>query len=498
MKESPMDFVTFVRSVLGKTPYPYQIEVAEAILKSHLERQGHIFTVMIARQGGKNEISAWIEAYLLYTHSEGTIIKAAPTFHPQIRNSFERLHLLLYTSELRERLWSNASMIGLAPMGGTEREKKQAGPRVNFYSASPESNVVGSTASLLLEIDEAQDVEFAKFNRDFRPMAAVKNATTVLYGTAWSDDTLLARQRAANLNAQERTGMRTHFEYDWRCVAERNQEYRVFVEREIERLGEKHPIIQTQYCLRSIDGAGYLLNALQRNLLQGKHTWLEEPEEDGWYVAGMDVGGEYRPDPHSLSSSVLWTPPGGHDRHDSSVFTLARVRYNELSLPCLEIVHQHCWTGKSHMDQYMAVKELMEQWNVRTLLIDSTGLGEGLASLLVKKFGFGRVRPFHFSQPSKSHLTYQFLDLINGGRLTMPTPDSMPAHIYQICWEQLRLARYRLPAPDVISMHIDPAEGHDDFLISVALLGEALNDLMQPVASASVPPRRYYTDEGPY
>jgi hypothetical protein len=68
-----------------------------------------------------------------------------------------------------------------------------------FFSADPESNVVGATASLLLEIDEAQDVSPDTFDKDFRPMAATTNATTVMYGTAWSDDTLLARQRAANL-----------------------------------------------------------------------------------------------------------------------------------------------------------------------------------------------------------------------------------------------------------------------------------------------------------
>src|SRR5258708_1693651 len=233
-------------------------------------------------------------------------------------------------------------MIGLAPTAEAERKKRQEGPRVHFFSASPESNVVGSTAELLLEIDEAQDAEFEKFNRDFRPMAATRNATTVLYGTAWSDTTLLAMQRAANLSAQERTSIRLHFEYDWQRVAEFNPLYRLYVEQEIERMGADHPHILSQYCLRSIDGAGYLLNALQRTLLQGTHTWLESPDEERcWYVAGMDVGGEERPDPNAQSSS-LSSAPRSHGRHDSSVFTLGRVRYNELNLPCLEVVHQAC------------------------------------------------------------------------------------------------------------------------------------------------------------
>jgi len=38
---------------------------------------------------------------------------------------------------------------------------------VQFLSADTESNVVGATASLLLEIDEAQDVAEEKYLRDF-------------------------------------------------------------------------------------------------------------------------------------------------------------------------------------------------------------------------------------------------------------------------------------------------------------------------------------------
>ncbi len=43
--------------------------------------------------------------------------------------------------------------------------------------------MVGHTASLLLEVDEARDVDREKFDRKFRPMAAPANATTVYYGS---------------------------------------------------------------------------------------------------------------------------------------------------------------------------------------------------------------------------------------------------------------------------------------------------------------------------
>ena len=493
-----MHIADFALNVLGKPLYPYQLEVAEAILESLQGGHGRILSVMMARQGGKNQLSAVLEAYLLATSSTGVIIKAAPTFRPQIRNSHERLLRLLRESTLSERVWSNAATIGLAPTGGTEREKQRmGGPRVLFYSASPGSNVVGATADLLLEIDEAQNVEWDKFTRDFRPMAAIKNATTILYGTAWSDSTLLARQRATNLAIQESTGIRTHFEYDWRHVAALNPTYRTFVEREIERLGEEHVLIQTQYYLRSLDGAGYLLNSAQRLLLQGSHAWRDNPCEDeanAWYVAGLDVGGEARPDPRALASTR--TARSGSDRHDSSVLSIARVHFNEFSLPCLELVHQQCWTGRTHLEQYTLTLALVEQWDIRTLVVDATGIGEGLASLLISRLGGERVRAFHFTRPSKSHLAFQLLELINSKRLTLPTRSSTPTQIYDECWQQLCQARYRLPTPETLDMYVDPADGHDDYLISLALLGEAIGNRTLPAISTRIRPRRWYTNEG--
>src|SRR3972149_4082452 len=54
--------------------------------------------------------------------------------------------------------------------------------RMVFLSAEPESNVVGHTADMILEVDEAQDVDIEKFDKEFRPMAASTAATTVYYG----------------------------------------------------------------------------------------------------------------------------------------------------------------------------------------------------------------------------------------------------------------------------------------------------------------------------
>ena len=64
---------------------PYQGEVALAILNSVFGRKGLTFSVEIARQGGKNELSAQLELLLLtlFMGEPQNLVKCSPTFKPQ-------------------------------------------------------------------------------------------------------------------------------------------------------------------------------------------------------------------------------------------------------------------------------------------------------------------------------------------------------------------------------------------------------------------------------
>jgi hypothetical protein len=92
--------------------------------------------------------------------------------------------------------------------------------RALFFSAEPTARVVGATADLLLEGDEAQDIAGDKWYEDFTPTAASANATTVLYGTAWTSGTLLARTIQHLHQQQTRDRIRRVFQYDAGQVAE--------------------------------------------------------------------------------------------------------------------------------------------------------------------------------------------------------------------------------------------------------------------------------------
>lgn len=516
----------FASHILKKPLYPYQAEAAAAILDSIEQGRGDIITVMMARQSGKNQLSAIIEAYLLFTRSrsrsdsagmgmEGlqSIIKAAPTFTPQVINSQRRLMSMLQTRWTAARVWTSYGQIGLAPSADRRLLQHHVGPYVQFFSADPDSNVVGGTASLLLEMDEAQDISPDKFDRDFRPMGATNNCTTVMYGTAWTEDTLLARQRAVNLALEEQDGRKRHFEYDWHACAAHNPNYRAYVATEIGRLGVGSIAIQTQYLLVPVSGAGHFLTELQRQLLQGSHShaWQDAPEgygldargfhheessDDTLYVAGLDIGGEERANPDQPDKTT------SRSKRDSSVLTIARVTWNEFDLPVLEIVHQAWWTGMHHADQYAAVCALVERWNIRRLVVDATGEGAGLASLLLDRFGQdkggdqARITAFHFTRPSKSKLGFLLLTLINSGRLTLYARESAPARIATETWQQLTRAKYRLPAPETIDFYVSESDGHDDFLMSLALTAACVENLPAPPIQARViPARRMYPGE---
>ena len=156
----------------------------------------------------------------------------------------------------------------------------------------------------------------------------------------------------------------------------------------------------------------------------------------------------------------------------------------------MQIVHQVEWTGKLYTEQYAQFVDLHEQWNIRRLVIDATGLGDSLASFLSARLGEDIVVPFHFSRQSKSKLTYHMLSLIDTGRLKMYKDNSAPDDISTEVWKQLKLAKYRVPGENLLDMYVSTEDGHDDYLTSIALCCEAVRNPPAPCFdSVWIPPK---------
>jgi hypothetical protein len=341
----------------------------------------------MARQAGKNELSAQLEALLLggAVHTGASLVKAAPTFVPQCLISIRRLVERLNDVGLHKLWWHD---------GHHAIRIKKA--RQLFLSAVPPSNVVGVTADPLLEIDEAQDVDRDKFWKEFRPMGASTNATTVLYGTAWDGASLLEEVKQANIEAQRRDGIRRHFSYDWEAVAEHNPLYRKYVEAERARLGEEHPLFRTQYMLLPLSARGGLFSPQQLAAMQGTHPRQHAPSPGKVYVAGLDVAGGY-------TEAAPDTP------HDATILTIGEMDFacpGALFMhPAVRGVEHYRWHGIPHDQLLPQLLDILRmRWACRRVVVDATGLGHTVAAFLETALGQATATPFVFSSHSKSRL----------------------------------------------------------------------------------------------
>jgi hypothetical protein len=432
---------------------PYQQEVARAVMDSVQQGKGLTFSVEIARQGGKNELSAHLEVLLLtlYMAGGGSLVKCSPTFKPQTVISMARL---------RDRL-TDFGFAGIyrAEMGYII---SLGGAKAVFLSAEESSSVVGHTADILLEIDESQDVNQEKYSKEFKPMGASTNVTTVHYGTTWDDASLLEEIKQTNLDLERKDGVKRHFRYDWQEVGKYNPAYKSYVRSERERLGADHPLFRTQYLLLPIMGGGGFLSRAQVMLVLGSHSRIRSPQQGKTYIAGIDIAGEKEEGAAAAMLSHL-------QRQDSTVITIAEVSERGDKEPALNIVEHYCWTGIPHSQLYGQMVEILSKWQPQRVVVDATGIGQPVAYFLKRALG-SKVKPFVFTAKSKSELGFNLLAFVNGARIKLYAQDGS-AEFAQSMFE-LEHARAQYHPNQTMNFYVDPSEGHDDFLMSMALAVE--------------------------
>ena len=224
---------------------PYQVQIARAIKDSILHQRGLTFVIILPRQSGKNELQAHLFAWLLfrYSHIGGRIVSVSPTFKPQTQINMERVKTSLNACFGSRGLWKSSK--------GYLYQLGQA--QVQFFSGEARANVLGATADLLLSVDEAQSVSVAKFDKDFDPMTASTNATRIFWGTAWTSDTLLERERRLALQAQGKDGIQRLFYFTADDVRTLVPSYDLHMQRILAAHGRNHPLVRSQYFGETLD-----------------------------------------------------------------------------------------------------------------------------------------------------------------------------------------------------------------------------------------------------
>jgi hypothetical protein len=457
----------------------YQESVALSIVDSVLSHNGLTFVVVFPRQSGKNEVQAQIESYILslFYQLDAEIVKVSPTWKPQSLNAMRRLERVLSRNLISRYLWKKEQ--GYIYRVGSAR--------IYFLSGSPTANIVGATASTLLECDEAQDILLSKWDKDINPMAASTNATRVFWGTAWTSRTLLAREKRAALDATEKDGLTRVFQITADDVALEVPAYGKFVAGEIAKLGRNHPFVRTQFYCEEIDQEGGMFPASRIAMMAGTHQRQAGPfalrqAQGAMYAILIDVAGEDENSADAMEDIAL-----ANAGRDATVLTVVEVDLSSVTdelikAPTYRVVDRKIWIGTKHTKLYSKIKALIDLWCPVWTVIDATGVGAGLASFLSSAYP-EKVIPFIFSGTTKSNLGWGFLAVIETGRFkdwllekrsSFVQPQEQETFYQELSYCQMEI----IPGPErkmkwgVPDGTRDTSNGelvHDDFILSAAL-----------------------------
>jgi hypothetical protein len=410
----------FAQRGTGLRLRPYQAAPLPTILRSIDEGLGLSIVIIFPRQSGKDELIANLKAFLMCSLSlwEHSIVEVNPTYKPQTINAIMRLETRMNMNPVTFTRWRKRSdfirQVGLC--------------RTSFLSGDGQANVVGATASLLLIINEAQDIEPAVYDKKFAPMCASTNATKIFCGTVWTSTTLLAREMRSARQAQEKDGIQRLFVYDADDVARYHKPYGRHVAGQIAALGRQNPMVRTQYFNEEIDAQAGMFNARRLALIQADQPAQDQPTPGKVYAFLIDVGGqdEYAGWLHATTAPVgdtsrrqatdldgLGNP--GRDYTTLSIVDIDLATLSTLQAPTYRVVHRQAWQGVNHLTVFGALKSLAEAWNPMQIVIDATGVGEGLWALLDKAFPL-RTIAVKFTQQAKSEIGWGFISIIETGR----------------------------------------------------------------------------------
>jgi hypothetical protein len=226
-------------------------------------------------------------------------------------------------------------------------------------------------------------------------------------------------------------------------------------------------MIRTQYFSEEIDAQAGMFPPARRALMTGDRPAHDRALPGVPCTFLLDVAGQDEAS-MSLGSEVS---SQGRDAVSLSIVDLDLSTLAILQAPTYRVAHRLQWIGQNHVVVFGQLKSLAEAWNPLYIVIDATGVGEGMWALLDKAFP-GRVVPVKFSQQEKSEIGYRFLAVIETGRFRDLCPTDAVRAQYEACTSEI------LPGPQKTLRWGVPESArnpigelvHDDYLLADALV----------------------------
>lgn len=474
---------TFCELYSGKTMFPYQEQFSKRVIRSVLENDGEEITSLFSRQSGKSETISLTSGGLMIILPQ---LANMPMFadDPRLKMFKDGMWIGIFAPSQRQaqttynrikaRIQSKPAQMILADpefnlyftTSNGQTVSLSNGSFVTAISASDGSNIEGESFKLII-CEECQDISNFKIRKSIHPMGAAYNATIVKIGTATTHkgDFYDAIQRNKRNDAEKKSHIRNHFEYDYKVASKYNPNYAKYVEKEKARLGEKSDEFRMSYCLEWIIERGMFIDIAIFEPQCGEFT-LDRVSYDkvATHVAGIDLGG----------------------KGDSTIITMVEVNW---AIPAILESRVNDETGEEevyeayntyikdwHMienepdyeQQYPEVCDYLDHWKVARIVCDATR--EASFAHRLKANRREEVIPYIFTTKSKSEL-YKHLDKeIAAGRARFCAGDNTRyTKEYQLFLEQMGDLQKGYSGQYMVVAHPDEKGAHDDYCDSWAL-----------------------------
>ena len=462
--------------------YEYQKEFAKRLIWAVLNNEAVELTVLIARQSGKTEVVCDVIVGLcilmpalakvfpdkLGQFSRGFWVGVFAPRDWQVQTDVERISARM-KAPITKEIMSDPEL-GVVPM---KKLVLSNGSQVFAHTASPMTFVESKTVHLLV-VEEAQDMDKMVVQKSLQPMLASTAGVLLKIGTSNTKRCefleAIGRNKRKSLNFRD-WRKRQHFEYDYRICQQYSDYYRRHIEREKETLGEDSDAFRMSYGLVWILERGMFISPLDMDALEDpKREALTACDGTGLsvsahLVAGLDIG-------KSKDSTILTIGAAYPETRTSEGFMSVAV------LAWFEFL------GDDHESQYHQIVPLLREFRVKSLAIDSTGMGDVHADRYAANMPNIAVIPTVFSLPMKSQL-YKTLDReMRAKRISIPGgPNTRKMRLYKRFRFQMETLEKEYKGAYMVCHHPkDDADAHDDYPDSLALmLHAAYNDAMPQI-----------------
>lgn len=290
--------------------------------------------------------------------------------------------------------------------------------------------------------------------QSINPMGAAVNATTVATGTpdvyiGYFYDTI---EQNKSFDLKNPSAKQSHFEVDYSIAQKYNAYYKKYIQKEIKRLGFDSEEFKMAYRLiwPITKGMVFTKSQLEEKCydksLKIVTTWKETP-----CIAGLDLG-------KSQDSTVVTVikPIWGEEDEEGN---MPKVLLNWLEIE-----------GDEWEDQYPQVIEFLSNYNIETLICDTTGVGDPIRERYTVLLPSVNVGPFTFSPSSKDRGYKYLIQEINSKRLVIPAHYSVrKTNKFKKFENQMTTLKKNYSGKFLNPCPIDKDKGHDDYSDSLML-----------------------------